>query len=254
VSLLTSWDLEPVDFQPRLFQRLREALFGLAAFSLAEHTIDHRLVARLQALGQHRLGGQSTAGVKIDAGIAEPFRAELILQIRKRRIAVGDDGALISGLFDEVVEGRASRVAHDLDAIRLGGHRLLELLDHRLRRPGGKLRFQFDAQGGGGLSGSRLSSERRAIAGVAAHLHIHDQAFPDRIGRGSRIRDRQNCARGDADQKQIGQTHVRLSLSCLGPLLRQPRFYSEVRIPPNLPSERRLAKSARRRCGSSAYK
>ena len=48
-------DLQPVDLQAGLLERVGEAFFGLAALGLAEHAVDHRLVARLQALGKHRL-------------------------------------------------------------------------------------------------------------------------------------------------------------------------------------------------------
>ena len=74
-------------------------------------------------------------------------------------------------------------MAHDLDAGRLGRHRLLELVDHRLRRPGRELRLELDAKRVGGLLGAGLAGERRAVAGVAAHLHVHHEPFADRIGR-----------------------------------------------------------------------
>ena len=175
-------DLEPVDLEPGLLQRVGEALLGLAAFGLAEYAIDHRLVTRLQTLSQHRLRGQRAARIEIDARIAEALWPELVLQIGQRRIAGGDDDALIDGLLDEVMESGRARVAHDLDAVRLGGHRLLELVDHRLGRPGRELRLQIDAERFGGFLRARLTGERRAVAGVAAHLHVHHQAFADRIG------------------------------------------------------------------------
>ena len=53
--------------------------------------------------------------------------------------------------------------------------------------------------------GAGLTRERRAVAGVAAHLHIHHQALADRIGRGrSRGGQRRH---GDARQKQLRKTH-----------------------------------------------
>ena len=75
---MTSWrDLQPVDLEAGLLQRVGEALLGLAALGLAEHAVDHRLVAGLEALRDHRLGGQRAAGIEVDAGIAEALRAEL---------------------------------------------------------------------------------------------------------------------------------------------------------------------------------
>ena len=102
-------DLEPVHLEPGLLQRVGEALLRLAALGLAEDAIDHRLVAGFQALREHRLGGERAAGIEIDAGIAEALGAELLLQIGQRRIAGGDDDALVDGLLDQVVEGGRSR-------------------------------------------------------------------------------------------------------------------------------------------------
>ena len=48
-------DLQPVDLEAGLLERVGEALLGLAALGLAEDAVDHRLVAGLQALGEHRL-------------------------------------------------------------------------------------------------------------------------------------------------------------------------------------------------------
>ena len=175
-------DLEPVDLEAGLLQRVGEALLRLAALGLAEHAVDHRFVAGLQPLRQHGVGGQRAARVEVDARVAEALGAELGLQRGHRRVAVGDDDALVGRLFDEVMEGGRARMAHDLDAGRLGGHRLLELRDHRLRRPGGELRFQFDAERLGGLRRAGLPRQRRPVAGVAAHLHVHDQAFADGVG------------------------------------------------------------------------
>ena len=86
------------------------SLLGLAALGLAEDAPNHRLVARLQALRQHRLGRQGSARIKINAGITKvSFRPELILQIRQRRVAGGDDDALINGLILD--EGHGMRLS-----------------------------------------------------------------------------------------------------------------------------------------------
>ncbi len=161
------------------------------------------------------------------------------------------DNALVDGLLDEVMKGRAARVAHDLDAVRLGGHRLLELADHGLRRPSRELRLDLHTEGFRGFLRARLTRERRPVAWVAAHLHVHHQALADRIGR-SRHRSRREPRRGDADQKKLDQTHVRFSLAYSGRLAGGPSLFGRA-PPPNLPNDRRLAKNACRRCGSSTY-
>ena len=97
-------NLQSVDLEAGLLQRVGEALLRLAALGLAEHAIDHRLVAGLQALREHGVGGQRAAGIEVDAGVAEALGAELLLQVGQRRVAVGDDDALIDRLLDEVVE------------------------------------------------------------------------------------------------------------------------------------------------------
>ena len=63
-------------------------------------------------------GGQRAACVEVDAGIAEALGAELVLQLGHRRVADGDDDALADRLRDQVVEGGAAGMAHDLDAVR----------------------------------------------------------------------------------------------------------------------------------------
>ena len=41
--------------------------------------------------------------------------------------------------------------------------------------------LSVDAERLGGLRGAGLAGERRAVAGVAAHLHVHREALADRI-------------------------------------------------------------------------
>src|SRR3546814_14458584 len=81
----------------------------------------------------------------IDPGIAEALGAELRLQVGHRRVADRHHDALADRLRHQVVERGAAGMAHDLDAVRLGRHRLLELVDHGLRRPGGKLLLELDS-------------------------------------------------------------------------------------------------------------
>ena len=204
-------------------------------------------------------GGQRAALVEVDARIAEALGAEFGLQRGHRRVAVGDDDALVGRLFDEIVEGGRARMAHDLDAVRLGGHRLLELGDHRLGRPGRELRLQIDAERLGGLRRAGLAGQRRPVAGVAAHLHVHHQPFADRIGGPGRRYGGDKRSRADADKKMSAKTHVRCSLSS-SPVAGEGAgdLYSEAldrdaEAPPNPGIERRRSISAARRCGSSTY-
>ena len=89
----------------------------------------------------------------------------------------------IDRLLDQVVECGAAGMAHDLDAVGLGGNRLLELVDHGFRRPGRELRLEVDAERRRGLRRAGLAGERRAVAGVAAHLHVHHEALADGVVR-----------------------------------------------------------------------
>ncbi len=200
-------DLQAVDFEAGLLQRVGEALLGLAALGLAEHAIDHRLVAGLEALIEHVLGRERATGIEVDAGIAHALGLELVLQRGHRRVADGHHDALVDGALDDVMERGGARVAHDLDAVRLGGNRLLELVDHGLRRPGRELRLQLDAESRSGLSGAGLTGERRSVAGVAAHLHVHDQAFADRIGGRGHTDAGQQRRCGHAGQQQFRYLH-----------------------------------------------
>ena len=52
-----------------------------------------------------------------------------------------------------------------------------------------------------GLGGAGLAGERRAVAGIAAHLHVHHQALADRIAPRPRPATSRHRGRGDADQK-----------------------------------------------------
>src|SRR5271166_1690783 len=72
-------DLEPVDLESGLLQRVGETLFGLAALRLAEYAIDHRLVAGFQALREHGVSCQRAARVEVDASVAETLGPELLL-------------------------------------------------------------------------------------------------------------------------------------------------------------------------------
>jgi hypothetical protein len=60
---------------------------------------------------------------------------------------------------------------------------LAELVQHRLRVPGRELLDDLDAEGMRGIGGARLPREGRAVARVAAHLHVHGHAGAERAGR-----------------------------------------------------------------------
>ncbi len=63
-----------------------------------------------------------------------------------RVVAAGYDDALAFGIVHEGRKGVSTGMAHDLNAIRLGGNGLLELIDHLLGIPAGILLDQFDVQ------------------------------------------------------------------------------------------------------------
>ena len=182
-SLLTSWGMSSRSTLRPAFSSVSARPFSeTPSLGLAEDAPDHRLVARLQALRQHGVGGQRAAGIEVDAGIAEAFGTKLLLQIGQRSVAVGDHDPLVDGLLDEVMKRNAAGMPHDLNAVGLGGHRFLELVDHSLRLPLRELGLQLDSERLGGFLGAGLTGEGRAVAGVAAHLHVHDEALADRVG------------------------------------------------------------------------
>ena len=77
----------------------------------------------------------------------------------------------------------------------LGGHRLLELVDHGLRRPARELLVELvDAERLGGGGGAGLAGERGAVAGIAAHLHVDGDALAGRVGGHGRAGERSNGA------------------------------------------------------------
>src|SRR5262245_52037935 len=178
-------DLQAVDLEPGLFERIGQAFLRLAALGLAENAIDHGLVAGLETLGEHRLGGELAARIKVDAGISGTLRTEIRLKVRHRRIAHSHDDPLVDRALYEVTEGSTSRMAHDSDAAWLRRHSLLELVYHGLRRPSRELLLDVDPERFGSLRSARLASERGAVTGISTHLHVHHETFADRI-RGSR--------------------------------------------------------------------
>src|SRR6185437_8498205 len=71
------------------------------------------------------------------------------------------------------------RMTHDLDAIRLGGNGLTKLLEHFLRLPGRILLDDLDPESVAGRQRTVRARPSRAIAGVAAHLHVHHHALAE---------------------------------------------------------------------------
>ena len=74
-------------------------------------------------------------------------------------------------------------MAHDLDAVRVGGHGLLELVDHRLLIPLGVLLDQLDVVGRRGGPGAVGARQRRAVPLRAAALHVDDELLSCRCSR-----------------------------------------------------------------------
>ena len=91
--------------------------------------------------------------------------------------------------------------------------------------------LQLDAERRGGLRGAGLAGERRAVAGVAAHLHVHDEARAGRILRERRAGAEQQRGGRRADQQCFDNRHV-MFLPC------------HLAAPP---SARRTARSSGRR-------
>ncbi len=88
-----------------------------------------------------------------------------------------DDDFLGHRLIDERLECIRTRMAHDHDAAWICCERLLELLDHLLRRPGRELLVELiDAQRLRRRRRTRLPRQRRPVAGIAAHLHVDRDA------------------------------------------------------------------------------
>ena len=182
-----------------------------------------------------------------------PLGPNSLLQVGHRRVADGDDDALVDGALDEVVEGGAAGMAHDLDAVRLGGDRLLELVDHGLRRPGRELLLEVDAERCGGLRGAGLAGERGAVAGIAAHLHVHGDALADRVVGRSRCRPA-------APRLRLRRAEALVNLMFVLSLVHLAAFrlpgesrgtHSAERIRPKRCMPPIRARKAPRRCGSS---
>ena len=132
-------DLEVVDHQAALFQRVDDALGPFAAARLGEQAPDHGPVTGGQLVAVEDLFAKLVAGRVVHrADIAEA--AALILAHGRGQLGVlaGHDDALCLGIVDQRRERIVAGVAHDRDAVRRGGDRLLELRDHLLGIPIGE--------------------------------------------------------------------------------------------------------------------
>ena len=112
--------------------------------------------------------------------------------------------------------------------------------------------FSVDPERLGGFLRAGLAGERRAVAGVAAHLHVHREPLAERVGGAGAGAGRER-RRGDAGQKKM--RHRRMFVSPLhvsGRLYRRtPSFFSRSYPAESAERPQMCANNARRRCGSS---
>ena len=161
-------DLDVVDLEAGVLERLLQAAVALAALGLGEQAVLQRLVARLQVADlDHLLAGQPAARVQLDPGVAEALGLVLLEQLGQRRVAAGDHDVALLRLGDQVGERARARVAHDHDAVRIGGQRLAEVVEHLLGQPAGVLLDQIgDAERLGRGARAVGARQGRAIAGL----------------------------------------------------------------------------------------
>ena len=170
-------DLQVVHRQAGFFEGVDDALGALAAAGLREQAPDHGAVAALQAEALDGFLAQVVAGrVVHGADIAEAVALVLAKAGRQFGVLAGDDDALGFGVVDQRREGVVAGVAHDGDAVGLGGDCFLELLDHLLRIPVGEDIADVGAQIGFGLLGAVVDvvgeDAARRAAGEEGDLDI----------------------------------------------------------------------------------
>ena len=124
-----------------LLDRLDHADRALAAVAaLALEAPYERRVAGLQAGALGRLGAERVAGGVVGrADIAHALRAVLRLGVRQRGVRRGEDDALRESLVDQRIGRVVAGMAHEGDAVDLGGDRLLQLGQHQVRIPVGEV-------------------------------------------------------------------------------------------------------------------
>src|SRR6202043_1124681 len=119
-----------------LLQRVKDTLRTPAAAFLMKDVPHECLVASLElSTVNHRLAGQITTRIQISTGIAEALGLVFFLEIGQRVVAAGDNDASGFSLVNQWRHGVFTGVAHNDDAVRLGGNRLLELVDHLFAVP-----------------------------------------------------------------------------------------------------------------------
>ena len=107
-------------------------------------------------------------------------------------------------LGDQVGERARARVTHDRDAVRIGGERLAEVVEHLLGQPGGILLDQIgDAERLG--RGARAVGARQggAVARIAAHLHVDGHALAEGL-----LRRRRSCRSYRQHRQRRHQRHA----------------------------------------------
>ena len=121
-------------------------------------------------------------------------------------------------------------MTHDHDAVRIGGERFAEVVEHLLRQPGGVLLDQVgDAKRLG--RGARAVGARQggAVARIAAHLHVDGHALAERLLR----RRRSGCHGHERQGRQQRYITPSLRHARLPVIGRSdgafPRFYSPAR-------------------------
>ena len=116
-----------------LLDRLDDADRARAAVAaLALEAPDERRVARLQAGALGRFRSQRLAREMIGrADVAHAGRAVFRLGCRQRGVRRGEDDAGGERLVDLRIGRRVAGMAHEGDAVDLGGDRLLQLGDHQ---------------------------------------------------------------------------------------------------------------------------
>ncbi len=201
-------DGQLLDRESGLAKGVEQALRAPRAAGLREQAVDEGLVAGLQPGLDHGLAGQVAAGVEVGAGIAEALVLVLLLQVGQRVVAAGDDDPRVDRFLDQGLEGALAGMAHDLDAVGIGGHRLLELGDHLFGLPARVLLDQIDPQMLGRRLGPVGAGQDRRIAGVAAHLHVHGDLR-------CRRRRRQAGGKGGRGKQAESQFHQFVHLSLL---------------------------------------
>src|SRR4029077_2603717 len=175
VDILCYVELFNVALAEGFLQRVKDTL-GTSAPALLMEDVPHKgLVAGLEfPTVNHRLTGQITTRIQVSTGIAEALGLVFFFEVGQRIVAAGDNDTSSFSLVDQRRHGVFTGVAHNFDAVRLGGNRLLELVDHLFGVPACVLLMQFDAKGFGCRLRTGGAGQHGGNTRIAAHLHIDD--------------------------------------------------------------------------------